>query len=167
LKLWAKFASQQFRAGTLGHFRQPKGGEAIVAILAEDKEGKRGYKTKSIPVSTHQGRQRLVRSGDELSFQISHDGGVTFPHLQRTEVGTDGAANLRIVAASGVDPAAVTVQLLELCIKVERLSTAAAPPKKRSGWIVLLVLVVLVTAGPGAFVVWWKMAKACGAAATT
>lgn len=159
LKIWAKFASQQFRAATLGHFKQPEGEEAIVAILAEDKKGKRDYKTESVPASTQEGQLRLVRSGDELSFQVSEDGGASFSKLQRTKVGTEDVANLRIVATSGEDPAAVDVQLLELRIKAERLSTAQEPLKKQGGWIVLRVLVVLAIAGAGAFVAWRKMAK--------
>lgn len=143
VKIWAKTAAQEFQALTLAHVISPEDENRRVAIFATEEDGERVFHTQRWPAMEKSGRLRLARVGKEVAFLVAEGESESFEELQRTTVGADDLASLRISVGAGDEPCGLSVRLVDLLIRAEGVPAASAPKGKRSrGWLVAGLMVV-------------------------
>ncbi|GIW96027.1 MAG: hypothetical protein KatS3mg110_4068 [Pirellulaceae bacterium] len=165
LKIWGKFAGQKYCAVTLGHFKTPDSDKSlIVSVLGTGQGQDRQFQTQSVPASAEHGRLRLVRENNRLTFLFAPGDSDSFIELQSGEVVPENLTNLRIVATSHEDPAAVNVQLLEFEVLADRLAGAQPVVKKRWNWRWIVLPIAVAGAGVGGFLLWLRHRKSTASA---
>ncbi len=142
----------------VARLERPGKGRGFVAIFTHEPgaDGKRDFKQKLLDSGAGQkGRLRLARTGSELRLLVA-DGIIgEFDELHRVSVKTDDVKPLRVSVSTNNVASGLSVRLVDLRIRADRLAAAAAPAET-GGIGVWLVTLLLITAvgGTGGFLLW-------------
>ncbi|MGM0487048.1 MAG: DUF1583 domain-containing protein [Planctomycetota bacterium] len=157
VKIWTKLASEEFKALTLAHVITADEESRLVPILAQSKDGQRGFSSNPRTATGQGGRLRLTRTGSDVSFLVAEGESHEFEELQRETVGTEDLAALRISAGTANDPCGLRVVFHDLRIRAANLPAVSAPTKRSKPLRTWLVIggAVAAVGGAGAWY-WWK-----------
>jgi hypothetical protein len=152
VKLWGQIGVAPPDAVTLAHVVRPDKSNVHVSILARG--GRPSFKQQKSGAT--KGRLRLVRTGSELSFQVAEGDSHAFRELRRDQVRSDDLQPLRLSANTGGAVVPLSIRLIELTIRADRMPGRRYEPKGKGSWLVagIAVVAVAAVAGVGGFFVW-------------
>ena len=158
VKIWGKIASTPPQMMTLAHLVSPANEARWVSIFAsEGLDKKTQLRHHRLRPDLKTGRLRLIRTGNVLSFQTAageEEG--SFHALYRTKVSPGDVQVVRIQANTHGAPSGVSLRLLELTVRADRLLGIVEEEMEVGDvwvWVVSWVL-VLSLLGAGGFVLW-------------
>jgi hypothetical protein len=110
-------------------------GPRLVAWMAAREDLKRERQVRLFVAEGREGRLRLVRKGDVLSYLAAGPGDKEFRRLQEYRFGGEAVREVRLSATTGGEKAALDVRFTDLSIRADGLTRRlpAAPPDTAPG----------------------------------
>jgi hypothetical protein len=153
VKIWGQIGGPDGQKVSLARLlRTGNRNNAVLTFKRGGQEGKLVYQAHE--AEQPHGRLRIVRTGEEMSFQYADGDSTQFHEIRKVEkVRREPLEGLRLTAATGGDAAPLTVKLLDLHIRSGKIGRKEQLAARSHIWIAVAAVCVIVVIAGGALAV--------------